>query len=114
VDLVWFRFRKSDRQHLYADLTENYDPTRRKPSDTSRGDSPPEFMDAEAHVAELFTEEDAKQLKTYLDRNRDDPNTISEAKLPILQNTIGFGAIPVRGGWDCLMYERFGHPLSFR
>jgi hypothetical protein len=105
VKLVWFRYQKMDRQHLYADLIENYDPTSSKRT----------VMFEEAQVEELFTDEEAKQLKTYLDQNHDDPTTISEAKLPIQQNTIGVGAIPVGGGCDCLMvYKRPGYPLPFK
>jgi hypothetical protein len=115
VELVWFRCQKSDRQHSYADLIENYDQTRSKPMDTSGDDFPDDLMDAEAQVEQLFTEQEAKQLKDYLNQNHDDPTTISEAKLPIQQNTMGFGAIPCGGGCDCLIvYERPGYPLPFK
>jgi hypothetical protein len=113
VELVWFRCEKPDRQHLYADLIENYDPARSKPGKkTFRRTT---FVYAEGRVEELFTEEEAKQLKAYLDQNHDDPTTISEAKLPIQQNTMGFDAIPCGGGCDCLIvYERPGYPLPFK
>jgi hypothetical protein len=113
VELVWFRCEKPDRQYLYADLIENYDPARSKPreEDTSADD----FVDAEAQVEELFTEEEANELKAYLDRNHNDPTTISEAKLPIGRDTFGVGSIPVGGGYDFLMvYERPGYPLQSR
>jgi hypothetical protein len=112
VELYWFRCEKSDRQHLYADLIENYDPTWLRPSE---GISGYDFSNAESQVEELFSEEEAKQLKNYLDQNHDDPTTISEAKLPIQQNTMGVGAIPVGGECDFLMvYKRPGYPLPFK
>jgi hypothetical protein len=115
VKLFWFRCEKPDRQHLYADLIENYDPTRSKPRDTWGDDFPDDFICAKAQVEELFTEDEAKQLKTYLDQKYDESTTISEAKLPIQQNTIGFGAIPVGGGCDCFMeYKSSGYPLPFK
>jgi hypothetical protein len=112
VELMWFRCEKSDRLHLYGDLIEDYDPTRSKPKEAP---SPDDFVDAEARVEELFAEDDARQLKAYFDQNHDDPTTIWEAKLPIQQNTTGFGAVPVGGGCDCLIvYERPAYSLPFK
>jgi hypothetical protein len=112
VDLVWFRCQKSDRQHLYADLIENYDPTRSKPRDTSGDDFPNDFMDAVAQVEELFTEEEAKQLKDYLDQNHDDPTT----KQNFLSNKIPSASVQSPSAADVIVSWRMspGYRLTFK
>jgi hypothetical protein len=105
VPFIWFRSgvetRTRSRQTQYVDLIDNYD--------LSNGY-------AEMHVEELFNEGEAKQLKGFLDsvHGDDGPTTISEAQLPLQQNTMGVGAIAVGGGDDFyLLHKEPEYSLPF-
>lgn len=107
VEFIWFR---SDvRPHgpqprPYADLIKNYDP---RQDDNARPGTSMSFY-AEDYVESLFTEAEAKQLKAYIDR------TIAEAQLPVPNNVIGVGAIPVGGGNDhYILHKEPQYSLSF-
>jgi hypothetical protein len=96
VEFVWFRCEKSDRQHLYADLVENH-----------VGD-----YYVEDYIESLFTEDEARQLKTWLDLNRGGATTIAEVKVPVPHNAMGVGAIAVGGGQDFLVLRDCSLPFK--
>jgi hypothetical protein len=73
----------------YAELIEDYDPDDEN------------IHYAEGAVDEMFTEDEAKQLKSYLDREHGGSRTtIIEAEIPIPNHLMGHGAIPVGGPQD--------------
>jgi hypothetical protein len=101
----WFRDGAPAERRNYATLIEDYDPT----------DSMACY--AEGCIDELFTEDEALKLKEYLDRvnGKEGPTTIEEVRLPIPNNTMGTGAIPVGGGQDFLeIYRRREYSLPFK
>src|SRR5262245_12896768 len=87
VTFQWFCHKRPDSlPRPYAELIKDYDP-----NDHHIGY-------AEEAVDELFTADEAAQLKSYLDSNYDGETTITECKLPLPKNVMGHGAIPVGGG----------------
>jgi hypothetical protein len=108
VPFSWFIERGKSRPHRpYGELIENYDRSNER------------ISYAEAAVDELFTLEQAEQLKDYLDREFGDgganTNIITEATLPMPNNTMGVGSIPVGGGDDFYMLDKTpGYPLPFK
>jgi hypothetical protein len=86
VDFFWFRSeRRAPRS--YANLIENYDP------------SYCYVYYAEGCIDEMFELDEAQALKDYIDQNYGEAGitTIEKAELPIANNSIGVGAIPVGG-----------------
>jgi hypothetical protein len=82
VEFWWFYCGERTEKRPYEELIENYDPA-------DHHVSYPEEC-----INELFTEDEAAQLKVYLDTNYGDAGltTIDEAKLPIPANMAGWGA----------------------
>ena len=58
-----------------------------------------------------FELDEAQALKDYIDQNYGDAGitTIEKAELPIANNTMGVGAIPVGGGQDFHMLDKAPH-----
>jgi hypothetical protein len=108
VLFTWFNARPVRGQRPYAGLIEGYDPK----DDTTAY--------AEGIIDELFTEEEALQLKSYIQQEKryvhsGGVTTLREVQIPIPNNSIGFGAMPVGGGNDFLVgYERPNYPLPFK
>jgi hypothetical protein len=89
VAFEWFRCeRRAPRS--YADLIENYDLADHQ------------IRYAEDCIDELFELDEAQALKDYIDQNYSEAGvtTIGKAELPIANNTMGAGAIPVGGPQD--------------
>ena len=87
VNFRWFY--SNDRpqpRRPYAELVKNYTPD----------------PYTEGYIDELFSEDEARQLKQYLDREHGDAGTttITEVSLPVANNIGGVGAIAVGGGDD--------------
>lgn len=90
VWFTWFRCDHGEQKRPYAELIENYDPA------ADRNYYPEDYIEL------LFTEEEAHQLKEYLDRvhGHEGVTTIEEEQLPVPQNIMSVGAIAVGGGDD--------------
>jgi hypothetical protein len=93
VTFQWFYSDTRPHPRPYAELIENY-----KPDDQY----------AEEHIDELFTEDEASQLKQYLDREHghEGTTTITEEPLPVANNMMGYGARAVGGGDDFYMLDK--------
>jgi hypothetical protein len=106
VPLTFFNWEPGQHQRSYAELIEGYDPQIYGIGYT------------EDFINELFTEDEAKQLKAYLDQDictDGDVTTIREVELPAPNNTGGLGAQPVGGSSDFLMFfKRPDYPLPFK
>ena len=102
VTFCWFRCGPGEPRP-YAELIDDYDP-----SDDGC---------AEGAIDELFTATEANALKAYLDQEHghEGVTTIKEARLPIPNNMMGVGAIPVGGGDGFQMLNREpAYNLSFK
>jgi hypothetical protein len=103
VPFAWFKWEPAEHRS-YADLIEGYDPDK--------------HHYAEGYVDEqLFTEDEAKQLKTYVDQTNghEGVTTIRDVQLPVPNNLMSVGAVAVGGGCDFLMiFERSDYPLPFK
>ena len=84
----WFRHAMPQGQRLYADLIKDYEPRNR------------DAFYVEAYIEELFTWDEARQLKAYLDQYHGDQGdtVIKEMALPVENNVMGFLAHPVGVG----------------
>ncbi len=107
VRFDWFKdnFRDIYRRRPYADLIADYDPSMRT------------IGYAEEAIEELFTEDEAKQLVAYLDREHGDQETtiIEEQKLPIPNNCCGYSPNGVGGGDDFYtLDQRPDYSLPFK
>lgn len=105
VPIRWFYCDDRPQPRPYAELIENYDPN------DERSCYP------EGYIDELFTEDEAKLLKIYLEQQHDkgEVTTIRETSLPIRNRTMAFGACPAGGGIDFYrLYETPGYDLPFR
>ena len=98
VRFTWFRCDHGSPKRPYAELIENYDP------------AADQVYYSEDAIEQLFTEEEARQLKGYLDREHghEGVTTIEEEQLPIPENVMGVGAMAVGGGDD--FYELTKEP----
>src|SRR5262249_39626819 len=68
----------------------------------------------EGYIDELFTEHEAGQLADYLSTFKDSTTTVEEVALPIGNDTMAYGALPVGGGTDFYMLsKKEGYPLPF-
>ena len=87
VVFQWFRHAMPQGQRPYADLIKDYEP---KESDLYT-----EFL-----IEELFTQDEARQLKDYLDRHHggEGETVIKEFPLPVDNCTMGYGCMAVGGG----------------
>jgi hypothetical protein len=96
VNFHWFHSGKRSERRPYAQLIEGYEPTKKY------------VYYCEGYIDELFSEDEARQLKEYLDREHGDYDvtTVSEAELPVLDNVMGVGAMPVGGGDDFYMLSK--------
>jgi hypothetical protein len=95
VKFHWLRLETAPRP--YADLIENYDPSKL------------DVCYSEHCIDELFELDEAQALKDYLDREvagRQDITTIEKAKLPIPNNSISPDAIGVGGGDDFYQLDK--------
>jgi hypothetical protein len=90
VAFAWFKSDlPAEPRRPYHELIADYDPSVRT------------IGYAEDAIKELFTEDEAKQLVAYLDREHgDQETTIEEQKLPIPNNCCGYSANAVGGGDD--------------
>jgi hypothetical protein len=88
----WFRTEPRNEDRPYAELIQNYD-----------GD-----LYSKDLIDELFTEQEACDLKEYIDRVHGDAGvtTIEEWKLPIHNQQMGYGARSVGGGDDFYMLDK--------
>jgi hypothetical protein len=108
VQLCWFRnVAPGQRKHLYPEMIENYDP------------ADEDGLYSAACIDELFTEDEARQLKEFLDRENghEGTTTISEETLPIKNCVLSLRAIaiPVGGPQGFLMiHAREGYSLPFK
>ena len=95
VTFNWFRAEAPAERRRYASLIEGYEPGNAY---------------AEGLIDELFTEDEALQLKEYLDQvhGKEGPTLIEEMSLPIPNNMMGHGARAVGGGDD--FYQLFKEP----
>jgi hypothetical protein len=97
------RSREGDRRR-YAELIKGYDDLE---NDLR--------VYAESYIHELFTQDEARQLKDYLDSEfgQHATTTITEVPLPV-DNIMGVGMLPVGGETDFYMLsETPDYPLSF-
>jgi hypothetical protein len=105
VVFQWFRHAMPQGQRPYADLIKDYEP----------GDR--DAIYAEEFIEELFTWDEARQLKAYLDQHPGDQGdtVIKEMTLPVENNMMGFLAHPVGGGDDFYMLsEKPEYSLPFK
>jgi hypothetical protein len=86
----WFRHAMPQGQRPYADLIKDYEP----------GDR--DAIYAEMFLEELFTWDEARQLKTNLDQHhgQEGDTVIKEVTLPLENNVMGSGVRGVGGGDD--------------
>jgi len=89
----WFN-EKPQGKRAYAVLIKDYDPKAYA------------IYYAEAFVDELFTEDEARQLKDYIDQSHEGETIIKEQPLPVDNNVMGYGAIPVGGMQDFYMLSK--------
>jgi hypothetical protein len=105
VPFVWFREgERPGPQRPSAALIKDYDP-----ADDHR-------FYVEDYIEELFTEDEARQVKDFLDSRYgpDATTTITEVSFPVSNNIMGVGAIPVGGGDDFYMLSKVAdYPLPF-
>src|SRR5215472_17850212 len=80
----WFRHAMPQGQRLYADLIKDYEPRNR------------DAFYVEAYIEELFTWDEARQLKAYLDQYHGHGN--QRGGPTVENNVMGFGARAVGGG----------------
>ena len=102
VAFQWFRCERRVPRS-YADLIENYDLA--------------DDRYAEGCIDEMFELDEALALKDYIDQNYGEAGitTIKKAKLPIANNTMGVGEIPVGGSQDFHMLDKApGYSLPFK
>src|SRR5262245_52991529 len=93
VVFQWFRHATPRGQRPYADLIRDYEPGHPYP---------------EGAVEEMFTWDEAQQLKGFLERHYGDvgETVIEEVSLPIENCCMGVGALPVGGGTDFYMLSK--------
>jgi hypothetical protein len=105
VVFEWFRHAMPEGRRPYADLIRDYEPGN------------PDICYAEGFVEELFTWDEAQQLKEYFDQHHGDvgETVIEEKSLPVENCSMGVGALPVGGGDDFYMLsEKPGYSLPFK
>jgi hypothetical protein len=90
VSFKWFFAGMRHSRLPYTELIAGYDP------------DDEDIHYPEGAVDEMFTEDEANQLKSYLDREHGGSGTtsIKAAEIPIPKNTISAGALPVGGPQD--------------
>jgi len=88
VTFYWFRQAMPRGRRPYADLIRDYDPKDQL------------VAYAECLIEELFTEDEAGQLKCWIDRRHGHvgATVIEEEPLPVENRRMGFGAHAVGGG----------------
>jgi len=105
VRFDWFCAERKEPPIPYAKAIRDYDPH----DDDARY--------SEFAIDELFTRDEAKALKAYLDKHHGNEGvtTIEQYdKLPIDMNTIGFGVLSmIHGGDYCSLWEEPGYSLPF-
>jgi hypothetical protein len=105
VPFVWFREgKRPGPPRPYGELIKDYDV-----NDEYR-------FYAEHYIDELFTEDEARQLKDFLDSEygEDATTTITEVQLPFDKNLAGVGSLAVGGGDDFYMLSKApGYSLPF-
>jgi hypothetical protein len=77
----------------YRDVIEDYDTTSMR-------------YYAEDAVEELFTEDEAKAFVEFVKTLGDETATVESVKLPMPNNMMGVGAIPIGGEDQCLMFSK--------
>ena len=107
VGFAWFFNGQRPEHRPNAELIENYNAK-------AHG-----IHYAEEYIEQLFTLEEAQQLKNYLHHEYRDANTgpatIEEVQFPVANNILGGGSIPVGGDCDFYMLDRTpGYPLPFK
>ncbi len=101
VFFSWFNSEPQCGTRPYADLIADYVPD-------------DDAYYAEAAIDEAFSEDEARQLKDWLDATRGGTTAIEEMELPIAHNTMALSAIPVGGGTDFLMICEAHDSLPFK
>jgi hypothetical protein len=93
VAFNWFRHAMPQGRRPYADLIKNYGPESHH------------ALYTEELMEELFTWDEALQLKDYLERHHggEEETVIKEVPLPVENRTIGYGCLAVGGGDDFYM-----------
>jgi hypothetical protein len=99
VELHWIYDGQRPQRRSYAELIENYDPV---------------DYGARSFVDELFTADEARQLKDYLDQSNQGTTTISDVDFPIPNNLVGYMATGVGGPTGFLMITKYPYPLPFK
>jgi hypothetical protein len=100
----WVRHAMPQGRRPYAALIKDYEPG-------------PHAVYTELLIEELFTSDEARQLKDYLDRHhgREGKTVIKEQPLPVENNMMGYGALGVGGGDDFyLLCEEPAYSLAFK
>jgi hypothetical protein len=89
----WFRHAMAQGRRPYADLVKDYEPGR------------PDALYTEELIEELFTWDEARQLKDYLERHHGDEGetVIEQVPLPVENRTMGYGCLSVGGDDDFYM-----------
>jgi hypothetical protein len=95
-NVVFHWFYDGDRptpRRPYAELIENYEP---------------DGFYSEDYIDRLFTEDEASQVKQYLDQEHghEGTTTITEEPLPVANNVMSVAAIAVGGGDDFYMLDK--------
>lgn len=96
----WFRQPMPQGQRPYADLIKDYEPGN------------PAFYATQVFVEELFTWDEAQQLKTYLDQHHEDQGdtVFKEATLPVENDIPPFEV----GDSFCMLSEEPEYSLPFK
>jgi hypothetical protein len=104
VPFVWFRNERVRGERPYAELIKDY-----RPDD--------EYVCyAEACIEGYFDQQEAEQVKAYLDQNygHEGVTTIGAVELPIPHDSMGVACLPVGGCNDFYMLDRAeGYSLPF-
>jgi hypothetical protein len=101
----WFRHAMPQGRRPYAHLIKDYEPESHN------------ALYTEELIEELFTWDEARQLKDYLERHHggEGETVIKELPLPVENRTVGYGYLAVGGGDDFYMLcEEPEYSLPFK
>jgi hypothetical protein len=101
----WFRHAMPQGRRPFAVLIKDYEPER------------PLAVYTELLIEELFTSDEARQLKDYVDQHhgREGKTVIKEQPLPVENDMMGYGALAVGGGDDFYsLCEEPAYSLAFK
>jgi hypothetical protein len=103
VVFIWFRYMPPGRRP-YAVLIKDYEPER------------PHAVYAELLIEELFTWEEARHLKDYLDRHHgcEGKTVIEQVPLPVENRRMGYGALAIGDDDFYSICEGPAYSLAFK